>query len=420
MRQCLRGFGAVHHFTDADSGFDIDTRMIAPLHLIRIKQPLRRAPSQKRNQFPGKVGGIPNARAHSLSQKRRHQMCRVSGDQQAPGAPSRRQFGFKTVDRAALNDAVFRRDGRSKFWPYEVVLRDHLGGLFRLEADFPAPPIARTPYIGCRARTVAGLDRVITKIGSRLRELDINHQPPFLKAEILPVAVHGGTNHRARAIRPDHIMRRQAVLLPVLREADPDQTAFVNDFGHFGRPLDGHIGSRRDAAVELRLEVGLVKPVTRMPAKRPDLLRPGPVQHQLHIAVDEFCPDVHTRIAANGVGKADRLENPHRFVVKMNRPRKRINAGLAFQNNDVKAVFTKDIGKCGAGRTEPHDHDIMIRSAGRVFFRHRIFSFSADHKARDSRQASAFACLRPPPANAYRASHDAGPREDVRGRAPRS
>ena len=145
-------------------------------------------PPECRDQLPGEIGRIPNTGAHALAKKWRHQMRRVAGNQQTPCAPSCCQFGFKTVDRLALDHAVLRRDGRPKFRPYEVVPGDHVRSFFRLEADFPAAPVARTAHIGGGARTVTGLYGVVAEVRPRLCKLDIDYQPSFLKTEIFPIA----------------------------------------------------------------------------------------------------------------------------------------------------------------------------------------------------------------------------------------
>ena len=113
MRQRFGRFGAVHHFANADRGFDIDARMIAPLHLI-LSSNLSDAPhSSTATSFQARLAAsrIP---VHMPCPRNGGIRCAASPAINRRPAPSGRQLGFEAVNGLALDHAVLRRDGQAE------------------------------------------------------------------------------------------------------------------------------------------------------------------------------------------------------------------------------------------------------------------------------------------------------------------
>ena len=61
-----------------------------PLARIGIEQTLLRSPGEHQVELPGEIDGVSHPRSHPLTGERRHQVCRVTGEQKTSVAPGYR------------------------------------------------------------------------------------------------------------------------------------------------------------------------------------------------------------------------------------------------------------------------------------------------------------------------------------------
>ena len=195
----------------------------------------------------------------------------------------------------------------------------------------------------------------------------VDDEPALVRLEIVERRAHRLADHRSRAVAADDV----AGVDPLDRAAssilDAQPHRVVDDFDR-DRPMRR---AQRDARVlahpfsQHRLEGRLVEAIARMPALRPDLRRPAPVDQQTAPGIDELHAGRHDEIRREFVGDADRLEDPHALAVEVDGARQVVEVGLALDDERAHAARAEQAREGGADRTAADDRDVAAFRQGR-------------------------------------------------------
>lgn len=113
-----------------------------------------------------------------------------------------------------------------------------------------------------------------------------------------------------------------------------------------------------ECALEAVLQIGLVEKVGDRPAQRPfDLVELG---QDPSISAYPLHGGIEVHLGVDLVGDACGLEDPQAFVVGVDRAREPVVLRLAFEDQDIDAMATEQIGQRQAGGTEADDHHLVI------------------------------------------------------------
>ncbi len=195
--------------------------------------------------------------------------------------------------------------------------------------------------------------------GHRLAQIQVDHQPAVMHAEVFELDLRGAPCQRAPAVAADdpagprdprhsarHIAPAQrAVLDPLDLRTEPDRDVVV----------------ARQPVAQRGLKCGLKEPPARMPGLRTLDLRARPVDQQPPVLVHEAHTAIDHCRGGDRLGEADRLEYPQHLVVEMPGARQVVDRPLALEAADGEARHPQQVGKRGPDRTQAHQGDIATR-----------------------------------------------------------
>ena len=173
---------------------------------VGIEQGVGRAVPQHRQQFPGEVGHVPDAGIQTLAEKRRHLVCRVAGNEDAPAPPVPCDDGVEAIHRMAPDFVLLDRGVQTDRLDDAAAVLEPGRVLARQQFQLPAAQVSRPDHVADRTGWPA-IMAAHRRHRLRVVHQGIDHHPAFVEIEIFHGAADDLADHAAGAVAADDIAR---------------------------------------------------------------------------------------------------------------------------------------------------------------------------------------------------------------------
>ena len=188
---------------------------------------------------------------------------------------------------------------------------------------------------------------MVSKIGSRFLENQINHQPGLVKSEIVEFRADKVPGEGSCPVTADDITCPSRMLIaagpvPVFNRY---ATVIRLELGNLAFRPSVHTRETRHAVSQDGFEIRLMKQISRPPAHGRDAGRPRPIEEQFSVGRDEAHPVPLPGNRFDPVRQAEGLKNPHDLAIEGDRARQVIGCGLLLEDHCVDSKLTEHVGK---------------------------------------------------------------------------
>ena len=324
---------------------------------------------QHRFQLPGQIGGIADALAHALAQKRRLLVGGVARNKNPAKLPLFGHQRVKTVTGLPPQSTVLWPQPARQQLPGALWRSGSLRVFTRQQRNFPAPVVVGANHQGARALRLAILHAGGRQFGQTLIiDQNVHYQPGFVKTQVFQLQAQQVSHRARRTVAADHITGAGRVQTAIgLAQVQADPVAVLLQRHQFGAQRHGDAWQCGDCFTQGTLHWRLGEHHRRCVALGVGWIDHRHAPDQLPLHAKKFGRRKRLHMRQYRLHHPHLLEHTHYFVVQRDGAGFVVNTFQAVTHQGFQAGTSQQTRRHGTRRAQSDYGDVVVRLHGSVW-----------------------------------------------------